>query len=163
MSVPILVPLAFLLGSTDALTPPQRQKSECGSVCPCPLKPPLTPHQAQCAQRPAKALAYPRRKLEIEKSFHLPRKPLAVPIPPDFLDPRHAVRVHIFQPHHFFQPKAPMRSAHTTGFQPAVRSLADTEAGDHIVHHDRASLNAPRQTLAAHPVSRPHARCQTIF
>jgi hypothetical protein len=103
------------------------------------------------------------RELHVQKAAHLPAETLAVTIPPDFLHPRNTVRVHIFQPDHFFQPKTPVRSAYAAGLHPAVRSLADAEAGNHIVHHDRARLNTPRETFAAHPVARPHACCKPVF
>ncbi len=56
-----------------------------------------------------------------------------------------------------------MGAAHAAGFHAAVRSFADTEARNHIIHHDGAGMNTPGQALATLRVARPDARRQAVF
>src|SRR5713101_7726436 len=112
--------------------------------------------QARCAERPAQTFSPTFGKLEVVEAFHLPRKACAVTVPPDFLHPGHAIGINIFQPHHFFQAKTAVSPAYATRLYAAVGRLTDTEARDHVIHHNGASLNVPRQALAAFFVPGPH-------
>ena len=123
----------------------------------------LRPTTPAARSAPRSRVPNPARELHIQKSFHLPPKTLPVAVPPDFFHPRHAVDIQIFHPHHFVQPKAPVSAAHAAGLHAAVRSFADAEARNHIIHHDCAGMDAPRQPLAAFAVARPHTRRQSIF
>src|SRR6202044_774161 len=102
-------------------------------------------------------------KLEVQKSFHLPRERDAVTVPPYFFHSWCEVYVQIFQPDHFFEAKASMGAADTARLYSAMRSLADAETRNHIVDHDSARLNAPRQALTALPAASPHARREAKF
>src|SRR5207237_1672026 len=47
------------------------------------------------SHHPAQSSADPTRELQVQKSLHLPRERRAIPVPPNFLDPRQTIRIQI--------------------------------------------------------------------
>src|ERR1035438_2041144 len=84
-------------------------------------------------------------------------------MPPDFFHSRHSIHVEILYPDHLIEAKTSVSAADAAGFHTAVGSFTDTEAGNHIVHHDGAGMDAPREALAAPRVTGPHARRKAVF
>src|SRR5436190_10465235 len=96
-------------------------------------------------------------ELCIEQIFDVAREGIAIAIPPDLLHSRQAVRGYILDPNHLVEPKTSMGPADSAGLNAAVRSFADPEAGNGVVHHDRARIDAIRQSLATCAIAGPDA------
>src|ERR1700722_12095134 len=121
----------------------------------------LPSHHPRCSQGPAHASRPTGRELHVQKTFHLPPEGPAVAVPPDFFHPRHAVYIQIFHSHHFVKPETPVGAADAARLHTAMRSLADSETRDHVIHHHGAArirranfsprLRSGVHTLAAKP------------
>src|SRR5438270_5006728 len=123
----------------------------------------LPPQYPRRAERSAHSHPHSTCELHIQESFHLPREALAIAMPPEFLHSRHAVDIEIFHPNHLIQSEAPVRSSQAARFHSTMRSLADSEARNYVVHHDGSRMNVARQPLATFRVARPHTGRQSVL
>src|ERR1700722_7794408 len=123
----------------------------------------LAQHNSRRAQCSADTFGETSSKLEIDKAFHLARETRAVTVPPNFFHTGHAIRIDIFQAHHFFQTKAAVSAPQAARLDAAMRSLANAVARKHIIYHNGAGLNVTGQGFAAGLVARPYACGQAIF
>src|ERR1700722_6054176 len=98
-------------------------------------------YNASSAQRSLQVSPPTARELHIQKTFHLVAKDLTVRVPPDLLHAGHQIDVEIFCSDHLFKTKASMRAAQAASLDATMRSFADSEAGNYIIHHDRAGMN----------------------
>ena len=69
----------------------------------------------------------------------------------------HQVGIEILHTHHLFQPPSPVRAAQPARFHASMRSFADAETRNGIVHHHRARID-----LASQPLARARSRVQTL-
>src|SRR5580698_5886747 len=105
------------------------------------LQPPFSPIRARRAYCPSELLVQRGGEHQIDEAFHLPPECFAVAVPPDLLHLGQTIRVHMLDSHHFLQTENAVSAAQPASLYSPMRSFADAEAGDGIVHHDRACLD----------------------
>src|SRR5262245_18149680 len=103
------------------------------------------------------------RKREIEKATPLRGELRAIAVPPRLRHPVQRVPIDVLEPHHLFQARTPVRASDAALLHATMRRFAYGKAGDHIVDHDRACLNLPRECFAAGTITGPDAGSQPEF